>query len=836
MATMYPHKLHYASESEKAIYGLLKSKLDREYHVWFDRDTKELTSHFIILTPRAKIISIVLINGTPMAILDYTEDFIEFEKADDETRSKLTISFETHPYSEQMLSVKSKLKTNPYFSQLVKKIEFTNLFVFTAINTHDYNNMVVNGKTMDSVMEKEANILKDQIDQWIMADEIESFIDPEKNRTNMELLNTEELAFVKQTIDPFIKIKEYIEFVPNNSELPKQQYVHIDYATNVLFQGAIGTGKTTLLIERINYLGNLRDDLRILIIAGNSTKIDMLESQRKEFEVKIKTVRIMGVDGLKDEFNNSSYDYILVLDGQNLQIPNYKKIMKLLKNDGNVWIMSTGAQNIFGNDFDYENIGIDFDEIIILEQNYVNGKNVVQMAEHFFDLSEMNSLERSNSHYSPRIKSVSHEGLLPEVHQVNNTVEQMKFLQNYLIENASTMSQLGVLTLNDQMKVEVENWIRTNLMKESGKGKEKDVEIIVMTLSEAVGFVFDESIIVGMVKSDDYLGRKLIYASMMTARNKCIFLLDQSNKISEDILESYKRILNPSAEGLAFNQPVILRGIADTIKRLTQREKLINRESKQIELKLAELEARKEDLTNREMRAIVTEGPKDIEILKNQIEVKDKKIQSMKKEIDMLRAKNRKVKTRNLKALFESMHFEKERIMFLLKWTLILSVLIGGYLNYPTLNKRLKIEERVTRLYTFINETLDQGITGSEEVVNKTMQLEVVGDDEVEKVLIVFDQLLEVDEGKLPNGYYYDGFQMLFEKNESRTTVKLFGNFQANEDAKLIQFDKIIELESDSIVIEVADEGLYKHTDEGVIPISFLWDQDDLGVYFEIFE
>ncbi len=35
-----------------------------------------------------------------------------------------------------------------------------------------------------------------------------------------------------------------------------------------------------------------------------------------------------------------------------------------------------------------------------------------------------------------------------------------------------------------------------------------------------------------------------------------------------------------------------------------------------IELKLAELESRKEDLTNREMRAIVTEGPKDIEIIK----------------------------------------------------------------------------------------------------------------------------------------------------------------------------------------------------------------------------
>ncbi len=122
--------------------------------------------------------------------------------------------------------------------------------------------------------------------------------------------------------------------------------------------------------------------------------------------------------------------------------------------------------------------------------------------------------------------------------------------------------------LNEQMKDEIKETVKYNMMMGSNKVAENEDEIVIMTLSESIGFVFDESIIVGTVKSDDYLGRKLIYASMMTAKNKCIFLLDQSNKISEDILDSYKKILNPEYESLDYNQPILLRGIASTIKKI----------------------------------------------------------------------------------------------------------------------------------------------------------------------------------------------------------------------------------------------------------------------------
>ncbi len=86
------------------------------------------------------------------------------------------------------------------------------------------------------------------------------------------------------------------------------------------------------------------------------------------------------------------------------------------------------------------------------------------------------------------------------------------------------------------------------------------------------------------------------------------------------------------------------------------------------------------------------------------------------------------------------------------------------------------------------------------------------------------------------DGYYHDGFQLNFEKSETRTIVKLFGNYQANEEEQVIQFDKVIELETISLVIEVEDEGLYKYTEEGVIPISYLWRKNEEGIYFEIFE
>ncbi len=159
-----------------------------------------------------------------------------------------------------------------------------------------------------------------------------------------------------------------------------------------------------------------------------------------------------------------------------------------------------------------------------------------------------------------------------------------------------------------------------------------------------------------------------------------------------------------------------------------------------------------------------------------------------------------------------------------------------GTMNYASINERLKLEERVTSLYLFINQKLDQGIMGSEEVVSETLQLEVIGEEGVDKVFIAFDQLLEVDEGKLLDGYYHDGFQLNFEKSETRTIVKLFGNYQANEEEQVIQFDKVIELETISLVIEVEDEGLYKYTEEGVIPISYLWRKNEEGIYFEIFE
>ncbi len=65
------------------------------------------------------------------------------------------------------------------------------------------------------------------------------------------------------------------------------------------------------------------------------------------------------------------------------------------------------------------------------------------------------------------------------------------------------------MTLNEQMKDEIKKQLNTNMMMGSNKVAENEDEIVIMTLSESIGFVFDESIIVGTVKSDDYLGRKL---------------------------------------------------------------------------------------------------------------------------------------------------------------------------------------------------------------------------------------------------------------------------------------------------------------------------------------
>ncbi len=55
---------------------------------------------------------------------------------------------------------------------------------------------------------------------------------------------------------------------------------------------------------------------------------------------------------------------------------------------------------------------------------------------------------------------------------------------------------------------------------------------------------------------------------MMTAKNNVSFFWIKSNKISEDILDSYKKILNPEYESLDYNQPILLRGIASTIKKI----------------------------------------------------------------------------------------------------------------------------------------------------------------------------------------------------------------------------------------------------------------------------
>lgn len=849
MAIMYPNRAYKCSQNEKVLFTLLMNKVPNDYNVWFKKSINEEPTIFTMLCPNMNIIKFKIYEwdmkdfvtiDTDQIHLKYKRDNIDFEKIYD---------FEMEIDSEKQFTknIADRIVKNTYYKHLSDSLKVYSVNVFPKIQEVDFNDIRIGKNLLNQIFDRELTILKEDIDKLIMSNDISTFI----NEIGSEKLfrtafkSEDEIDYMRYCMDPILEVNRITESISEYLDIEQEQIIKFDPDVNLLIQGSAGTGKTTLLRKRVEYLAKHNEKVRILVVSYSESCQRVLKDGLLEGIEEYGMIKFVDIADLKEEFHNKSYDYILVDEGQDFSENHYTKMLKLMKDDGHIWITSSGSENIFNNEHLFNTLGFEIDESIILKKNYRNSKEIVEFAEGF--LYESDSIPAKfndnifHSSYLVPVEKVIKQWKTPEVHFMKEMENQISYLSKWitkLYESGENYTDIAVLTFNNETVDQVLRYLKANGIPGSNSSKEG---VYVGRIDSVKGLEFSSVTIMNFGKSEDFSSKKLVYLGLMTAKLNLLVLTNIKTLLTDALNSEYQRILLGNGRKLEFDISNSRRMLLSEIDKILLREQALDRLKKIIDKSKSEMAQEREDLTNREMRAIVSEGPKEIEVLKKSIETKDLKITKLTNELDKLKSEKKKEtkknSKKNLSKFMNYLYFEKDRILSITKWLVTIVLLLVVFLNFSTINNKLDLKNRIDGFFNEINSMLEGTEEGIEEnEVVSELDLKVIGNEEFKESLIMFEFDNSADKEKLFNGLYQDGFTMNFAKKGGNIEVKLIGAYKLDEKSENINVDKVLVLDSQEVKILINNNVTFKETEEGTIPIEFLWEQDENGLYNIVFK
>jgi hypothetical protein len=545
-----------SSKGEQEIFYLLKDRLTSDYICWYELDVQERYADFIIVGPEIGVLVVEVKDWT-------TNNIHSFNK----TKFYLTAGASTTEHDspkEQGLKFRKNVWHELFRKKAVisqyKKISFNYIISFPNMTKEEFLGIKnpVTGMAATELINPEIILFKEDIEEIRLSDG-KTFIKKLKSMLQYKPKEAEPLA--KKTIDdirdvlyPMILIKDNKCPIMKKLELQQEQIVKRYPFSNILIRGNAGSGKSIVLIKRAQYLSKKFPNSKILLLCYNKSLATHMRNEI--FGTEFPNIQVYHYEGWSAK---EKYDFIFIDEAQDLKKFWYSSILNALSKNNelsHICIAADGAQLIYeeDRDYSYEDIGIKFEEIELLEENYRNTAEICTFSEIFLLSDEsINECRRKSSYVNEYVSSINRKyrsGKIPELEKRSDFQGECRYIESkikMLVSQGVKYSQIGILIFKNEDFNNLVGYINSIPINVINKNKDDfdltSDNVHTAVVNSAKGFEFDYVFLCGFYGNKyEAVARevKRVYVGMTRAIKELYVVYSCDTQITQMLEDAYQ--------------------------------------------------------------------------------------------------------------------------------------------------------------------------------------------------------------------------------------------------------------------------------------------------------
>jgi len=638
MAIMIPQNITIRStEGERRVFYFLEKYLSADYIIWYELDAEERYPDFVIVGPEIGILILEVKDWSTKNIIGINQS--EFV---------LSLGGKTISYPNPQKQgfnfkniVMNKVKRSENLSDQINSLRFNHAVCFPNIDRQEYESLkdIKSSFLASEIISSDIIIFRDDIEQInnerMLTSKLNDILYYKPGCTlTKEIIDKIRVALdknivVKDTKCPIIKIME------NRQE----QIVKMYPSGNKLIRGNAGSGKSVLLSKRAQYLSERYPQSNILFLCFN---IALATYFKNEIFKGYSNITIQHYHGFKNSPTNK-YDFIFIDEGQDFKREWYKNIIESLSDNemNHIIIASDGAQLIYEDDTDYDfrDLGIPFDEIIELDENYRNTAEICTLAEVFLlqdeEIYSHRCKDKYDNNYISKINRKYRHGKMPHIENVSTRLEEYRYIDSRIKElhdKGVRYSQIGILIFRNNDYDELENNLKdlplSYLNNSKGSFSLESNSINVSVINSAKGLEFDYVFICGFlnIQKDSITEKKRVYVAMTRAIKELyiVYSKDCTSIITSMIEKAYSKFTAEIDAEITLNQ--INQLIEEKYYELELQDEKLKR--KEIEISEREAEVEKKYQVNESNRRRLLEYEELVRQREVHVKQEEKRLQN----------------------------------------------------------------------------------------------------------------------------------------------------------------------------------------------------------------
>ncbi|WP_169832948.1 3'-5' exonuclease [Geosporobacter ferrireducens] len=569
---------------------MLEKYLPEDYMVWVELNIKGNYPDFVVVGPDLGIMV--------LEVKDWDLNYIKKINKKEIELSDGTVK--ANPWDQSWrycMSILNEVKRSDKFykDKLKDLIEFpcNHAIVFPNIYQAEFEQSITDTK----VLESKYVLFGDEINNLLRTRSEKKLVEKLKKMMQRDFggdffITSDKMREIRRLLYPEVIISKKKDGTIRTMDAKQEELARGMNYGNVIIKGVAGSGKTVILTARAKYLANKHADWNILVLCYNVTLCKYLRTEVFNSETNIKVMHFHGffeencitlnIDYNKNKIAEiiskltngqysrlARYDAILVDEGQDFEKSWLEFLFKLLNGstDNHFLLTSDGAQNLYGREYFLSDIGVQAEEIDILQNNYRNTEQILMFAYGFLtDETEVpidKSLDKANNNFITDPKRIYRKGPVPNIkkctnfnEEINAAIDKIKDLNNQGIP----YDEIAVVAAKKDDVNNLYNEIKKTLKVTNVRNEDTEVlkenSVKISTLHSIKGLDYAAVIICGLNEFPgvdepitDWMKRmkKAIYVGLTRAKDE-VYIYYSKENLFTIALERARKIVLESKE------------------------------------------------------------------------------------------------------------------------------------------------------------------------------------------------------------------------------------------------------------------------------------------------
>ncbi len=785
------HITSLATPGEQQLFYYLKETLPNNFIVWYELDAENRYPDFVIIGPQTGLIILEIKDWSAEKIQSFDQsDF--YLKLNGKTQSFKNPKKQGKTFKD---IIGNKLKNALNSESLYKTLNYNNLVCFPNIKREEYLNIKDKntGILATEIIEEGIILFKDDIEtireSGTLIKKLNSMLlYKPKNEVPFEIINK-----VRQVLDKNIIVKESKCPIVKMLEKKQEQIVKMYPEGNTLLRGNAGSGKSIVLTKRALYLAEKFPESKILFLCFN---IALVTHYINNIFTN-KQIKVMHYHDLKNDSTTELYDFIFIDEGQDFKKVWYKDIINKLseKEYSHLFIASDGAQLIYNQDTDYSysDLGLEFKNVLKLEENYRNTAEICTLADTFLltdkDIANDMSKPVYDNFYITKTYRKYRNGKMPELNKFENIEDEYKYISAKIQElhnKGVHYSQIGIIIfLNkdiDNIKTYLKDIPICFINNNKYQFNLNNDYVHVSVVNSAKGLEFDYVFLCGFNKIQKHTTTEIkrVYVGMTRAIRELEIVYSEETKseITEGIEAAY-----------------------ESSKNVIQGELILNKYNQFVEDQFNEIEIK---------HKLLLKFEEDLKKKESKLQIKETHLKSF--ELDLVE------KDRNLSApqkmVYTVDHIKKPKRSFF-AYIVIVVVAMGLLFSKDILLDVLSSKTSINKLVVANENIISFSTISIGKITNTYATIKVDGE-----YLII--------DGIKAKGYFKHGFSFKLDQVDDTYVLSLSGEYREQPKDSFSNIDTKIELDNENIEFVFSNEAvMVTNGDNEEINISDFTDYKD---------